>query len=87
MLAGLVGTPMLLSSVVCVFLFCYHVVMLWCVCVTSQAVTFLNERNGVSLSSIRKWILIKYPETKEKQKASFNSLTIKARVYYDRYNS
>lgn len=44
-----------------------------------QAVSFLNEKNGVSLSSIRKWILAKYPETKEKQKASFNSLTIKAR--------
>lgn len=39
--------------------------------------SFLNERHGVSLSSIRKWILDKHPETKEKQKASFNSLTIK----------
>lgn len=44
----------------------------------AQAVHFLNEKNGVSLSSIRKWILAKYPETKDKQKASFNSLTIKA---------
>lgn len=43
-----------------------------------QAVNFLNDKNGVSLSSIRKWILAKYPETKDKQKASFNSLTIKA---------
>eukprot|EP00752_Nemacystus_decipiens_P010606 g9444.t1 len=43
-----------------------------------EAVSFLNERNGVSLSSIRKWILDKHPETKDKQKASFNSLTIKA---------
>eukprot|EP00903_Cladosiphon_okamuranus_P009406 g8970.t1 len=43
-----------------------------------EAVSFLNERNGVSLPSIRKWILDKHPETKDKQKASFNSLTIKA---------
>ena len=47
--------------------------------VWSQAVSFLNEKNGVSLSSIRKWILAKYPETKDKQKASFNSLTIEVR--------
>lgn len=39
----------------------------------------MNDKNGVSLSSIRKWILTKYPETKDKQKASFNSLTIKVR--------
>lgn len=31
----------------------------------------------MSLSSIRKWILEKHPETRDKQKASFNSLTIK----------
>lgn len=48
--------------------------------VDSQAVSFLNEKDGVSLSSIRKWILAKYPDTKEKQKASFNSLTIKVRT-------
>lgn len=52
-------------------------VMRLCWRLLNQAVSFLNERNGVSLSSIRKWILDKHPETKEKQKASFNSLTIK----------
>ena len=46
--------------------------------------SFLNEKNGVSLSSIRKWILAKYPETTEKQKASFNSLTIKVRCQQHR---
>lgn len=44
---------------------------------SQQSVSFLNEKNGVSLSSIRKWILDKYPDAKEKQKASFNNLTIK----------
>ncbi|CAM9201270.1 unnamed protein product [Scytosiphon promiscuus] len=43
-----------------------------------QAVSLLNDKNGVSLSSIRKCILDKHPETKDKQKASFNNLTIKA---------
>lgn len=44
--------------------------------------SYLNEKNGVSLSSIRKWILDKHPETKDKQKASFNSLTIKVRILW-----
>lgn len=36
----------------------------------------------MSLSSIRKWILDKHPETKDKQKASFNNLTIKVHNLY-----
>ncbi|CAM9583453.1 unnamed protein product, partial [Ectocarpus sp. 12 AP-2014] len=43
-----------------------------------ESISALNEKSGVSLPSIRKWIQDKHPETKEKQKASFNNLTIKA---------
>lgn len=47
------------------------------VALVRQSISALNEKSGVSLPSIRKWIQDKHPETKEKQKASFNNLTIK----------
>lgn len=51
--------------------------MFYVLILSQQSVSFLNEKNGVSLPSIRKWILDKYPDAKEKQKATFNNLTIK----------
>ncbi|CAM9926013.1 unnamed protein product, partial [Phaeothamnion confervicola] len=43
-----------------------------------DAIVHLNDRNGSSLPAIRKWVAINYRETQQKQKASFNSLTLKA---------
>ncbi|CAM9628582.1 unnamed protein product [Choristocarpus tenellus] len=43
-----------------------------------EAIADMKDKNGSSLPSIRKWIQNNFTETREKQKASFNSLSIKA---------
>jgi len=43
-----------------------------------QAISSMNDKNGSSLQAIRKWIQQTYPDTHNKQKASFQNLTKKA---------
>ena len=43
-----------------------------------QAISVMADKNGSSLQAIRKWIQTTYPETQDKQKASFQNLTKKA---------
>lgn len=42
-----------------------------------DAIQSLRDKNGSSLQAVRKWIATTYPDTQNKQKASFNQLTLK----------